>query len=451
MGQIVDYTAAFQQITQRLLGEMFGTAHCVASPVEEASSVHTEKSFIVSLYYTGTVYGEYLLAMDEEVAARMIGYDEPIADDDRDVVRHAISDALSETLNVIVGEAIVELQDSYSKLTITSPRVYFGEIRYPQFRTGKSVLQTSHGEIECFFCLDRMRLSLAASYDEALASLMETNGKLKEANRHLAQQQAKLVQAEKMASIGVLASGVAHEINTPLFFVDMNLSVMDENIALIEALLHRYEKIEQRLEADGLPPDNEDDNFAEILNETREVVAEARDGVKRIKTVVTSLNEFSSMDQSGFAEADVNLIAKNACTLVASLLPEGCKIQQDLAELPLVYCNSGEIGQVLANVLTNAAQVVDVGGHIQVSSHAVDEDVVFTIVDDGPGVAEEHVAQIFDPFFTTRDVGEGSGLGLSVSYGIVTKHSGSISIESQPGQGAKVTIRLPVSPQEACC
>lgn len=450
MPSLLHYTSSFQRITERVLGEMFGVADAVASVAVEMTSVKTRKSFIVSLYYTGTVYGEYLLAMDEDVAARIVGIDEAITDVNRDEVRSDICDALTETLNVIVGEAIVDLQDCFAKLTITAPRVYFGEIRYPQFRTGKSVLQTPMGEIECLFCLDQMRLSLASSYEEAVSSLVQINVQLKDANRRLAEHQRQLIHAEKMASIGVLASGVAHEINTPLFLVDMNLAVLDENVALIEAILRRYEELESALPERGQRT-KADDDFNNVLNDTREVVNEAREGVGRIKLIVGNLKEFGDIDCTGLSESNLNLIAKNATNLVSHLLPAGSTIEHQLSDLPTVHCNAGEIGQVLANILTNACQAIGENGRIVLRSESGDDDVLLVVEDNGVGIAEEHLDRLFDPFYTTKEVGEGTGLGLSISYGLVKKHFGSISIESTPTVGTKVTVRLPVAAHAACC
>ena len=230
MKQVDEHTVIFGQIVQKTFENMLGVETLKASDIETRNSVCTNKPFIVSIHYTGTVFGEYLLALDEETGAKLIEFDEPITDENRDEFKSEICDTLSEILNVIVGESIVDLQKSFAKLTITAPRVFFGEIRYPQFRTGTSILTTEAGDIECHFCLDLMRLNLAESYNDAMSSLLEINRKLKDANQQLAEQQAQLVHQEKMASIGMLAAGVAHEINTPLFAVDVNLATLDDYV-----------------------------------------------------------------------------------------------------------------------------------------------------------------------------------------------------------------------------
>ena len=327
MTQISEQTRDFASILERNLSDMFEVATDTIDAVEEAASVDTQKSFIVSIYYTGTVYGEYLLAMDEATAARAIGIDTPIDDDNRQSVRDDICDALAELLNTVVGEAIVGLQKSYAKLTVTAPRIFFGSIRYPHFRTGRTTLHTSSGEIECHFCLDLMRLDLATSYNEAMDSLLEVNEKLKQANRHLAEQQAQLVHTEKMASVGILASGVAHEINNPLFFIDANLKSLEDYIDVIESTLKLYEKLCESLQGlEGLvseewkqiQDDEEDIEF--VMNDTKQLLGETQHGIHRIKGIVQGLRDFSQIDRDGQVHADLNVLSQTA----HALLPNNC-------------------------------------------------------------------------------------------------------------------------------
>ncbi|WP_145347214.1 sensor histidine kinase [Rosistilla ulvae] len=439
---------------------MFGVSTSNCSDVCESSSLKTNKNFIVSIYYTGTVFGEYVIAMDEETAARVIGLDGPIIEQTQPEIREMICDAISETLNTIVGEAIVQLQGSYAKLTVTSPRVYFGEVRYPQFRTRSATLNTDVGEIECHFCLDLMRLDLATSYDEAMASLVEINGKLKAANRHLAEQQAQLVHSEKMASIGMLASGVAHEINNPLFFVDTNLNALCDYVHVIESTISDYEQLCATLLDSDAPvigsdgnmlngadvaPDtrNQQRDIKYVLNDTKLLVRESRDGVIRIKDIVKGLKDFSNLDRSGIVDADLNAIVVNAVNMIQSTLDDTSKIELKLGEMVALACNAGEIAQVCSIVILNAVQATPQDGRIRVTTSASDSESWLVVDDNGSGIPAEELDQIFDPFFTTKPEGEGTGLGLSIAYGIVRTHGGTITVESELGVGTKVIVRLP--------
>jgi two-component system, NtrC family, sensor kinase len=453
MTNILEHTENFGEVAARTINDMFGVDIVRRTEPLESSSVATSKTFLVSIYYTGTVYGEYLLAMDESTAAKICGIEEPISQDNRDEVRETICDAMAETLNTIVGEAIVHLQRSFAKLTLTAPRIFLGEVRYPKFRTGLTTLCTTAGDIECHFCLDLMRLDLATSYQEAMGTLIDVNAKLKEANRHLAEQQAQLVLTEKMASVGILASGVAHEINNPLFFVDANLTTLGEYIAVIESILNLYDRLCESLHgADGrwteelklIHEENQEQDIEFVMEDTKQLMRESRDGIARIKNIVQGLRDFSQVDRGGFSEADLNVIAENACALVASTLPQHCRLEKQFAELPKLVCNAAEIGQVVASILINAGQAINGSGSISLRSESTDSNVILIAEDNGRGIDPKHIDHIFEPFFTTREEGAGTGLGLSIAYGIVQKHNGSISVHSTLGEGTKVTVRLPL-------
>lgn len=453
---LTDHAREYQANVERVLFEMFGISTLQRSDVCESNSIKTNKNFIVSIYYTGTVFGEYMIAMDEEVAARVIGLDGDIIQQTREEIREMICDAMSETLNTVVGEAIVKLQEKHEKLTVTTPRVYFGEIRYPQFRTRSVTMQTQVGEIECHFCLDMMRLDLATSYDDAMSSLLDINTKLKSANRHLAEQQAQLVHSEKMASIGVLASGVAHEINNPLFFVDTNLNSLCEYVQVIESAISEYEHLCATLldcDASGaataaLPVEKSSESKQQrdirfVLNDTKLLVNESRDGVIRIKDIVKSLKDFSNLDRGGIVDAVLNGIVANAVKLVQSTWDEAAKIEMNLGDPTTLACNAGEISQVCSSVIVNAIQATPDDGYVRITTTATAEESCLIVQDNGSGIKAEDLDQIFDPFFTTKPEGEGTGLGLSIAYGIVRTHGGTISVESEVGVGTKVTIRLP--------
>lgn len=458
MKQLLENTLHFRSSTNRVLADMFGLTDIAMSDAIETPTVETDKSFIVSIYYTGTVYGEYQLAMDQETAARILGIEDPMDDSNREMIQEQICDAFSEVLNMIVGESLVHLQSTYAKLTLTPPRIFFGKIRYPKFRTGKATLTTSCGTIECHFCLDLMRLDLATSYNDALQSLLEVNSKLKQANQHLAEQQSQLVHSEKMATVGMLASGIAHEINNPLFFVESNLSTLNDYVGVIESMVGLYENLCISVRSDAqdyqdalaaLRTESEQQDIEFVLQDTNALVKETREGVRRIKTIVKGLKDFSHTDIGGIADADLNQIINNTLSLFAHEWRDRCEFILDSQELPRVVCNAGEIGQVLLHMILNAAQSIDDKGRVAIATYALASDAVIVIEDSGRGIPSDVLDRIFDPFFTTKEEGKGVGLGLSIAYGIIRKHNGSISVESKLGQGTKFTVRLPLLPQTA--
>jgi two-component system, NtrC family, sensor kinase len=458
MKQLLENTLHFRSSANRVLTDMFGLTDIAMSDAVETPTVETDKSFIVSIYYTGTVYGEYQLAMDQETAARILGIEGPIDDSNRELIQEQICDAFSEVLNMIVGESLVHLQSTYAKLTLTPPRVFFGRIRYPKFRTGRSILTTSCGTIECHFCLDLMRLDLATSYNDALQSLLEVNSKLKQANQHLAEQQSQLVHSEKMATVGMLASGIAHEINNPLFFVESNLSTLNDYVGVIESMVGLYENLcisvrsgahDYQDALAALRNEGEQQDIEFVLQDTNALVKETREGVRRIKTIVKGLKDFSHTDIGGIADADLNQIINNTLSLVAHEWKDRCEFILDSQELPRVVCNVGEIGQVLLHMILNAAQSIDDKGKVAIATYALASDAVIVIEDSGRGIPSDVLDRIFDPFFTTKEEGKGVGLGLSIAYGIIRKHNGSISVESKLGQGTKFTVRLPLLSQAA--
>ncbi|MFK7822441.1 MAG: sensor histidine kinase, partial [Planctomycetaceae bacterium] len=193
--------------------------------------------------------------------------------------------------------------------------------------------------------------------------------------------------------------------------------------------------------------ENQEQDIEFVMEDTKQLMCESRDGIARIKNIVQGLRDFSQVDRGGIAKTDINVIADNACALVANTLPENCQLDKHFGDLPEIVCNAAEIGQVIASVLINAGQAISDGGIISLRSELSGSDVVLTAEDDGEGIPSDVVDHIFEPFFTTRAVGSGTGLGLSIAYGILQKHGGSISVSSNVGQGTKVTIRLPMAQQ----
>ena len=284
---------------------------------------------------------------------------------------------------------------------------------------------------------------------------------LEKANKELKETQSQLVQNEKLASIGQLAAGIAHEINTPVGFVASNFQTLESYIDKIEEMLKMYDKLIVEIEASGktellnqthaIAKSRDDMKMDFILGDIQELFADSREGVARVTNIVQNLRDFSRIDLPGsLDEYNINDGIETTLIVAKNEIKYDANIKTDFSELPSILCHAGQINQVLLNILINAAQAIksrqgDDMGAITIKTYATDEQVVCEISDNGCGIAPENLSKVFDPFFTTKPTGKGTGLGLSVSYDIiVNKHNGEILVDSTVGEGTKFTIKLPI-------
>jgi two-component system, NtrC family, sensor kinase len=278
-------------------------------------------------------------------------------------------------------------------------------------------------------------------------ALWNMNIELAEANRKLKESQIMMVQQEKLASIGQLAAGIAHEINNPLSFLSSNHSAIKRSLAAIKeflALVRERGGPEVETERGKRGVDG-------LLDDLEDIMKESDDGYRRITNIVQNLRNFSRIDSSEqFAPADINKGIQDTLAVARNELKYVAEVTTRLGDLPPVECVSGHINQVLLNLLVNAAQAIKSQsrkemGSITVSTGVAGDRAWIEIADDGPGIQKGHQLRIFDPFFTTKPVGQGTGLGLSISYDIVVnKHRGALTVRSEPGHGACFRIELPV-------
>ena len=288
---------------------------------------------------------------------------------------------------------------------------------------------------------------------------------LEKTNQEVKEMQIQLVQSDKLASIGQLAAGVAHEINNPLGFVANNFETLENYIKKINKLLEMYDELIREIEAskkmellDKAGAIKETRNAAKIdfiLEYIPVLFGDSKEGLERISKIVESLRDFSRIDQPGNLDKyDLNDGIETALIVTKNQIKYDADIKVELSEVPPILCNPGKINQVLLNILLNAAQAIeaqerDDKGTITIRTYPTDDEVVCEISDDGYGISSDTLSKIFDPFFTTKPVGEGTGLGLSVSYDIiVSKHKGKLLVDSTVGEGTKFTIKLPISRKE---
>ncbi|MBN1806092.1 MAG: PAS domain S-box protein [Sedimentisphaerales bacterium] len=316
---------------------------------------------------------------------------------------------------------------------------------------GKEVMQGIFRDIT-----ERKRAEESAA--KAFEELKNSHQKLKELH-------TQLVQSEKLASIGQLAAGVAHEINNPIGFVAGNFQALENYMKKIQKLLDMHDKLAGQVEALGNPElrkeiENlgrfrEDMQIDFILEDIQRLFDESKEGLDRTTNIVQNLRDFSRIDQPGSRdEYNLNDGIKSTLVVARNEIKYNADVETELSELPKIFCHSGQINQVLLNIIVNAAQAIksqerNDRGTIKIRTYGSDDEAVCEISDDGPGIPPEMIPKIFDPFFTTKPPGKGTGLGLSVSYDIiVNKHNGEFFVDSVFGEGTKFTIKLPIGTKE---
>ena len=332
-----------------------------------------------------------------------------------------------------------------------------GSVLYASIATTPVVIDGRKCNVGFFMDVTDHRLA-----EEALICSYKS---LEKAHRDLKGMQSQLVESEKLASIGQLAAGVAHEMNTPVGFVASNFQTLESYVRKIRDLLAKYDELTGQMETlgdpqlrstvDGIGQFRDDMRMDFILEDIRGLFDESREGLERVTSIVQNLRDFSRIDQPGSRdEYDLNKGIEATLVVARNEIKYDADVETELSEIPLIFCHSGQINQVLLNILVNAAQAIrsqggEDRGTITIRTYASEGEVVCEIADDGPGIAPEHLSKVFDPFFTTKPPGKGTGLGLSVSYDIIVhKHNGKLLVESTVGQGAKFTIKLPRGTRE---
>lgn len=287
---------------------------------------------------------------------------------------------------------------------------------------------------------------------QAEAELSRRCAELSELNTAMSAMQTQLIQTEKLASLGQLAAGVAHEINTPIGFVLSNLGSLEKYLGDLSAGLNAYEAATSSVAEDlarTLQAARKKYDLDYIREDAPSLIAESCDGVKRVSKIVQSLRDFSQLDnQEHWQEFDLNQGIETALKRVAEELPVTAQVEKNFGDLPQIECLPEQVIQVFRNLLKNALQAVSgkEAGVVRIHTRLNDRDqVLVDIEDNGCGMSADTVKKVFDPFFTTRPVGSGAGLGLSLSYGIVKNHGGEIEVASVENRGSRFRVTIPVT------
>jgi len=288
-----------------------------------------------------------------------------------------------------------------------------------------------------------------------IEALLRANEELTELNRKLSEAQDKLVQSEKLASIGQLAAGVAHEINNPIGFIFSNFGTLEKYLAQLFGMLAAYEAAEPALAgtpaAAQLLRMREEIELDFLKDDIPALMTESKDGIQRVRKIVQDLKDFSRVDaRQEWEWVSLHTGIDSTLNIVNNEIKYKADVVKRYGELPDVECLPSELNQVFMNLLVNAAHAISAErGTITISTGTAGDMAWVEVADNGSGIAPENLKRIFDPFFTTKPVGKGTGLGLSLSYGIVKKHGGRIEVNSEPGRGTAFRVSVPVKRSDA--
>ncbi|MDQ2921726.1 MAG: response regulator [Acidobacteriota bacterium] len=294
------------------------------------------------------------------------------------------------------------------------------------------------------------RRSLQRTARTYKSHLEKQNIELANSKTELERLQAQLVHTEKMASLGQLSAGIAHELNNPAGFVYGNLDLLQDYISELVKIFDAYDKIVLPEDAALLVGSLKTQiGYERLIGDLNSIISDCREGAQRICDVVKNLRLFSRLDEAELKSININEGIDSTIRLLSSYYSDGhVMLRRDYTDLPPVNCYAGQLNQVWMNLLVNAAQAVSDQGEVTISTRLEGNSVAIAISDTGGGIPEDKLSRIFDPFFTTKPVGEGTGLGLSTSYGIVERHGGTIAVVSEVGMGTTFTVTIPIRATE---
>ena len=284
-------------------------------------------------------------------------------------------------------------------------------------------------------------------------SLQDRHIELEQAYTRLKETQTQLLQSEKMASIGQLAAGVAHEINNPIGYVHSNLGTLQVYVRGLLNLLDAYDRLCQAIPENLRSLINPVDeikvqvDYEFLQQDLPQLLVESREGIERVKKIVLDLRDFShggQLENDEWMVADVHRGLESTLNIVWNELKYKAEVRKEFGPIPPIECMPSQLNQVFLNLLVNAGQAIADQGTITIATSRGDDEICISVSDNGHGIPPAQLARIFDPFFTTKPVGKGTGLGLALSYGIVQKHNGRFEVDSEVGKGTSFRIFLPL-------
>ena len=290
---------------------------------------------------------------------------------------------------------------------------------------------------------------------QMMDQLSISNVELRELNSKLETTRHQLLQSDKMASIGQLAAGVAHEINNPIGYINSNFSTLQRYVGSLCDMLSAYEEAESAIASaevvSRLKTMRAEMDLGYLRSDIPELMAESTEGLERVRRIVQDLKDFSHADaQKEWQLFNLHHGIDSTLNIVANEIKYNAEVVKEYGDIPEIECLSSQINQVVMNLVVNAAHAIRPGhGKITLRTGIDGEHVWFSVTDTGIGIDPDNLKRIFDPFFTTKPIGKGTGLGLSVTYGIVQKHSGRIEVDSEVGRGSTFRVVLPIVHRDA--
>lgn len=377
-------------------------------------------------------------------------------------------DGISRQNNVAISALMLGLDLSQAaKVAIENDRLHGEVTRNASLLAERNTLLQSEiaERVRTEQALRKSEEALLLSHAQLEAKVLERTADLRQANetlqtektlqaaliKQLGEAQSQLLQSEKMASIGVLAAGVAHEINNPIGFVNSNLGSLQLYAQDILRLLDGYQRCESALPAEAQQEINRlkrDIDVAFLREDLSSLLSESLEGLRRVKRIVQDMRDFSHVGASERQYANLEDGLDSTLNLVWSELKYKAEVVKEYGNIPPIECVPSQLNQVFMNLLVNAAHAIEERGRIVVRTGHDNENVWVEVEDTGKGILPEHLGRIFEPFFTTKPVGKGTGLGLALSYGIVQKHDGRIEVRSEVGKGSVFRVVLPIRPTD---
>lgn len=342
----------------------------------------------------------------------------------------------SKYIKTVLKAKVGDLPDSVIYLPLMAGDETIGVITVQSFK--KHVYNQYHIDI----------LRSLGSYISIALQNANSYKKMTQAFEQLKSAQTKLVESEKMASLGVLTAGVAHEINNPVNFISGGITSLEDNFAELKELIEKFNAIdfETATKKDWADLMNlkEEISVEELIEEMEQLFKSIKNGVSRTSEIVAGLRNFTRLNESNKKIADLEEGIDSTLVILNNHLKNRIEIVKNYSKIDSIVCFPGQLNQVFMNIIYNAADAIEGNGKITITTTQKNDNVIITIEDTGTGMTEQVRSKIFEPFFTTKGVGKGTGLGLSIVYGIIEKHNGEIQVESEPGKGSKFTISLPI-------